>query len=68
MFHPATNDLTSAPRCFEVQLGFARVTVESNDPRDAIRAARRRLCQELPRMWDVIQRLEESRFAVRAVE
>jgi hypothetical protein len=53
---------------YEVRLGLARVTVAGNDAQDAIRLARKAFCQELPRMWDVIVGLEESRFAVQVLE
>jgi hypothetical protein len=56
------------PCRYEVRLGLARVTVQGSDAQDAIRLARMAFCQELPRMWDVIIGLEESRFAVRALD
>lgn len=52
---------------YRVRLGHAEVQVEGHSPHEAIQLARRRLCQELPRLWDVIQTAEESRFQV-AVE
>ena len=49
---------------YSVQVGFASVTVEGQTHSDAIQAARRQLCLEMPRMWDVIQNLEDDRFQV----
>ncbi len=50
---------------FEVSLGFATVQVEGATISEAIDAARKRLCVDLPRMWDVIQSLDSQRFQVR---
>lgn len=47
---------------------MTRVTVASATPQEAIVAARRQLCHELPRMWDVIQQMDASRFNVEFVE
>jgi hypothetical protein len=52
---------------YRVRLGHAEVRVEGHSPHEAIQLARRQLCRELPRLWDVIQRLEDNRFHV-AVE
>jgi len=49
---------------FIVRVGHTTVTVESHSPEEAIRQARQVLCQQLPRLWDVIQELDESRFEV----
>ena len=56
---------SAAPKLdYEVQVGFMRVEVKGINQGDAIRNARQRLCAELPRMWDVIQGLADSRFEV----
>ena len=49
---------------YRVQVGHAATTVESASPREAIQEARRQLCLEMPRLWDVITRLEDSKFEV----
>ena len=49
---------------YRVSVGHFTVTVEGRTKEEAITAARRQLCRELPRMWDVIQSLETSRFEV----
>ncbi len=51
-------------RRFRVQVGHNSVEVESRSEQEAIEVARRRLCEELPRLWDVIQNMEPSRFQV----
>jgi hypothetical protein len=60
------NDLHAQPTSghFEVRLGHTSVTVECNSAAEAVRLARRLLCQEMPRLWDVIQTLDGSRFQV----
>jgi hypothetical protein len=47
---------------YQVSVGHFTVKVEGRTKEEAITAARRQLCRELPRMWDVIQSLETSRF------
>ena len=49
---------------FDVRVGHAKVTVEGRTQGEAIEEARRRLCLEMPRMWDVIQSLDASKFEV----
>lgn len=49
---------------YRVELGHSSVTVNGVTVQEALRAARLMLCRELPRMWDVIQSLDESRFRV----
>ena len=51
-------------RKFSVTVGHASVTVEGMTHDEAIERARRQLCLELPRMWDVIQSMDDSRFLV----
>lgn len=50
---------------YSVRVGFAMVTVEGASRAEIIQAARRQLCLEMPRMWDVIQSLGEERFQVK---
>lgn len=52
---------------FKVQVGHESLLVRGLDRSEAIREARRRLCMELPRMWDVIQGLEDERFGVELI-
>jgi len=47
-----------------VQVGHWSVVVEARGESDAVSAARRKLCEELPRLWDVISELDERRFVV----
>ena len=54
-----------APYC--VRVGFVTVDVVARDVRDAIRRARRVLCRDMPRLFDVITSLDESHFRVEPV-
>ena len=47
-----------------VSVGHAVVTVEGLSRADAIQEARRLLCLDMPRMWDVIHQMDDSRFRV----
>ena len=58
----------SEPQLFDVRIGHTRVQVESRSPEEAIQVARRQLCVEMPRMWDVISTMPELRFEVQPVE
>ena len=49
---------------FRVQVGHNTLNVQGASAEEAVREAKRRLCLELPRMWDVIQSLDDSRFQV----
>jgi hypothetical protein len=65
------HELSASPgemRMFSVQVGHTTTTVPGRTPAEAIYEARRRLCQENPRMWDMIQQLDESRFTVMPVK
>ncbi|MBW3596129.1 MAG: hypothetical protein KY475_02510 [Planctomycetes bacterium] len=55
-------------RMFSVQVGHTTTKVPGRTPAEAIHEARRRLCQEHPRMWDMIQKLDDSRFVVLPVK
>jgi len=54
----------SDPRTFQVRVGHANVRVQGQTEQQAIRRARRLLCREMPRMWDVIQGLDAGQFEV----
>ena len=53
---------------FRVSVGHEQFVVRGADRADALREARRRLCLELPRMWDVIEGLDDSRFEITKIE
>jgi hypothetical protein len=52
------------PQQFEVTVGFSRVMVTGVNRDDVIQQARRALCAQLPRLYDVIRGLDSSRFQV----
>lgn len=52
---------------YHVQVGHWRVQVPGRDHADAIEQARKRLCDDMPRLWDVISNLASDRFQVEAV-
>jgi hypothetical protein len=52
------------PCQFEVTVGHSRVTVTGVTREDAIQQARRALCVDMPRLYDVIRGLDVSRFQV----
>jgi len=56
----------TATRVFHVQVGHVRLTLNCRDEVEAVRLARRQLCDEFPRLWDVVQNFDVSRFQVRA--
>jgi hypothetical protein len=49
---------------YAVSLGHTRVIVHSASPAEAVAEARRLMCADMPRMWDVIGALEADRFQV----
>ncbi len=49
---------------FRVQVGHTTLSVNGGSREEVLHEARRQLCQEMPRMWDVIQLLDDSRFQV----
>lgn len=53
---------------YRVQVGHTTTTVAGRTAAEAIFEARRRLCQEMPRMWDKIQKLDDAEFTVVAVK
>ena len=50
---------------YKVQIGHHRLRLEGASREEAIAQARRMLAHDMPRLWDVIHNLEESRFTVR---
>ena len=53
-------------KTYRVAVGHSEVTVQAKSPREAIRLARRKLAEELPRLYDVISSLEETKFSIDA--
>ena len=51
-------------KSYVVRLGHNSVHVDASSDADAILQARQRLAADLPRMWDVIHGLDDSRFRV----
>ena len=62
----ADNDHPKAK--YSVKIGHAAVSVEGITHEDAIQQARKQLCLDMPRMWDVIQSMDKSRFRVDEAE
>lgn len=52
---------------FKVEVGYAVAEVEGATREEAIAAARRCFCLEMPRLWDRIQAIDVARFRVRAL-
>ena len=59
---------TAGTFSYQVTVGHRTLRVESASAIDAIQAARRQLCADLPRLWDVIQSLDDARFHVTCSE
>jgi hypothetical protein len=66
----ATDSGASPPATqpYSVRVGHHEVAVEAECIDDAIAQARRQLCDELPRLWDVIAGLDDVRFEVERQE
>ena len=58
------NRKISTTTSYQVRVGHSKITVRGANHSEAIQEARRRLCLEMPRMWDVIQALDDTRFLV----
>jgi hypothetical protein len=60
------NPVSSNPllHYYRVRLGHAEVRVQGESAQEALRQARRQLCRDMPRLWDVIQSLDDNRFQV----
>ena len=52
------------PRAYRVKVGHAEVTVYARSRTEAIQRGRMQLSIEIPRMWDVIQNIDDSKFRV----
>ena len=61
-------DANRIEREYRVMLGHSSVKVRGRTVQEALRAARDRLCRELPRLWDVIQTLDDASFRVRQLD
>jgi hypothetical protein len=53
-------------KMFLVRVGHWEVRLKARDSAEAIRLARLQMARELPRLYDVIRELTESRFQVEA--
>lgn len=49
---------------YDVQIGLTHVQVPGRSREEAIHEARRKLCSDMPRMWDLIAAMQEDRFVV----
>jgi len=59
--------MAGAERRYEVRLGHLAVQVRALDGSQALVEARRRFCQEMPRLWDLIRSAGDDRFQIREV-
>ncbi len=60
------NPQTSNPlKLYKVQIGHAEVVVNGQDQADAVHQARKKLSAEMPRLWDLIYKMEDTQFDVR---
>lgn len=50
---------------YSVRVGLRQLEVNGQSRAEAIERARAQLCDEMPRMWDVIQTLEVHKFDIR---
>lgn len=57
-------DSSSRKRKYQVRVGHAQTTVVCNTVEEAIRLARKRMSVEMPRLWDVIHRIDDKEFRV----
>ena len=57
-------DTTADLRKYHVVVGHAETTVRCRTSVEAIRLARRGLSEEMPRLWDVIHRIDDKEFRV----
>ncbi|GAA4437773.1 MULTISPECIES: hypothetical protein [Bremerella] len=65
----ATADLNpEMPHRFLVRVGHNQVTVVCQTAAEAIVFAKKQLRRDLPRLWDVISSLSESKFEVRDLD
>jgi len=52
------------PKKYQVRVGHSEVHVEADSQEDAIRRARQELKKEMPRLYDVLHRMEDAQFLV----
>ena len=57
-------NLSHEQNTYQVSVGHAEVTVVCGGKKEAIRLARMKLGLEMPRLYDVIHRIEDSLFRV----
>lgn len=55
------------PHRYLVQVGHNQVIVVCATAAEAVGRARKQLCSDFPRLWDVISKLSENKFKVREV-
>jgi hypothetical protein len=63
MAYPQPQRLTR----FRVEVGHSQVIVLAHDAAEAVREARLAFGRDMPRLWDVINRMEDGQFVVQAV-
>ena len=49
---------------YRVTVGFSQVIVQGRDHAEVLSAARSKLSQDVPRLWDVIFNMDANRFQV----
>ena len=57
-------EFAATEQLFRVTVGHVSMLVQAGSTPDAIDQARRRMCADMPRLWDVIENLDEDRFLV----
>jgi hypothetical protein len=57
-------DQTSKLKKYRVRVGHYEVCVQAGDVQEAMAVGRRKLGQELPRLYDIIRALKPARFQV----
>jgi hypothetical protein len=53
---------------YSIRVGFRKMEVSGRSRAEAIQRAREQLCQDMPRMWDVIQALEVHKFEIHELD
>ena len=53
---------------YNVRVGHHSVVVKGRNEREAIDAARRQISVDLPRLWDVINSMDETQFIAEIAE
>jgi hypothetical protein len=62
-----SNETNKIVRTYRVDVGHNTVLVQGTSVEEAIRVAKVKLSHELPRLWDVIQKLGPEKFQVSMV-